>query len=65
VAIEVKAKPRVDQRDYKGIVALSEELRLERRLVVCDESRRRRDDEGVEVIPVATFLKELWEGKLV
>lgn len=65
VAIEVKAKPRVSRRDYKGVLALSEEVALERRIVVCDEARRRRDDDGVEILPVATFLKELWAGRLV
>ena len=65
VAVEVKAKPRVNRRDYKGILALSEELDLERRIVVCGESRRRRDEDGVEIVPVASFLKELWSGKLV
>lgn len=65
VAIEVKAKSRISPRDYKGILALDEELDLERRVVVCEEARRRRDDRGVEILPVATFLKELWAGKLV
>jgi predicted AAA+ superfamily ATPase len=65
VAIEVKGKSRVNPRDYKGILALGEELSLERRIVVCEEARRRRDDRGVEVLPVAAFLKDLWAGKLV
>jgi predicted AAA+ superfamily ATPase len=65
VAIEVKAKSRVNPRDYKGILALEEELRLERRVVVCEEARRRRDDRGVEILPVAAFLKDLWAGKLL
>jgi predicted AAA+ superfamily ATPase len=63
--IEVKAKPRVNPCDYKGILALEEELRLERRVVVCEEARRRRDDRGVAVLPLAAFLKDLWAGKLV
>jgi predicted AAA+ superfamily ATPase len=65
VAVEVKGKSRVTPRDYKGILALDEELDLERRLVVCDETRRRRDDRGVEILPVGVFLKDLWAGKVV
>jgi predicted AAA+ superfamily ATPase len=65
IAVEVKAKPRVSGRDYKGMLALAEELDLERRIVVCDEPRRRRDENGIEIVPVASFLKELWRGNLV
>ncbi|HXV61737.1 MAG TPA: AAA family ATPase [Vicinamibacteria bacterium] len=65
VAIEVKAKSRVSPRDYKGVLALGEELDLDRRIVVCDEARRRSDDVGVEIFPVAEFLRDLWAGKIV
>jgi predicted AAA+ superfamily ATPase len=65
VAIEVKGKSRVGPRDYKGVLALGEELELERRIVVCEEPRRRRDDQGVEILPVAQFLADLWKGKIV
>ena len=65
VAIEVKAKSRVSVRDYKGLLALAEEVPLERKLVVCHEPRRRRDDRGVEIVPVQEFLQELWGGAIV
>jgi predicted AAA+ superfamily ATPase len=65
VAIEVKSKSRVSSRDYKGILAFGEEVPLKRKIVVCREKRRRRDDDGVEIIPVTTFLKELWKGKVL
>jgi predicted AAA+ superfamily ATPase len=65
VAIEVKAKTRVTPRDFKGLLALSEELALERRFVVCGENRRRKDDSGIEIFPVNTFLRELWSGDII
>ena len=65
VAIEVKGKPRITARDYKGLRALAEEVALDRRLVVCREPRRRRDDEGVEIVPVEAFLRDLWDGKVI
>lgn len=65
VAIEVKAKPRVSVRDYKGLLALAEEIPLRRKLVVCREPRRRRDDHGVEIVPAPEFLRELWEDRIV
>ena len=63
VAIEVKAKARVSPRDYKGLLALAEEVRLKRKIVVCNEKRRRHTDDGIEIVPVETFLGELWAGK--
>lgn len=65
VAIEVKAKPRVSARDYKGIVALREDVPLERSIVICNERRRRRSDDGVEIMPPVEFLKELWAGAIL
>lgn len=65
VAIEVKGKDRVSPRDYKGLIALAEEVPLKRRVVVCSESRRRRTDEGIEVLPIAEFLSELWRDSLI
>ena len=64
VAIEVKGKPRITARDYKGLRALAEEVAPDRRLVVSREPRRRRDDDGVEIVPVDAFLRDLWDGKL-
>ena len=65
IAIEVKAKPRVAVRDYRGLLALAEEIPLRRKLVVCREPRRRRDDHGVEIVPAPEFLRELWEDRIV
>jgi predicted AAA+ superfamily ATPase len=64
IAIEVKGSARVSGRDYRGINALGEELPLARRIVVCREPLRRRDG-AVEVLPVAVFLKDLWEGRIL
>ena len=65
VAIEVKAKSRVSFRDCKGLLALAEEVPLRRKLVVCHEPRRRRDDNGVEILPVREFLDALWDGGII
>ena len=65
VAVEVKAKPRVSTRDYKGLLALAEEIPLRRKLVVCHEPRRRREDHGVEIVPVQEFMDALWAGEIV
>jgi predicted AAA+ superfamily ATPase len=63
VAIEVKAKDRVTRRDQSGLRALDEEIRLNRKLIVCNEPRRRWD-ESIEIVPIEEFLVDLWEGRL-
>jgi predicted AAA+ superfamily ATPase len=63
--IEVKAKSRVSPRDYKGLAALNEEIRLKRKIVICRENRQRRDDDGTEIMPPSQFLKALWAGNLI
>lgn len=63
IAIEVKSKSRLSKRDQRGLRALSEDLDLERKIIVCAEPRRRWDG-GVEVIPVEEFLADLWAGEI-
>ena len=65
IGIEVKSKVRVSPRDYKGLGALGEEVRLKRKIVVCGEKLPRRTDDGTEIMPPVHFLKELWTGKLL
>jgi predicted AAA+ superfamily ATPase len=65
IAIEVKAKSRVSEKDCKALMALHEEIRLKRRIVVCGETRRRVDDNGNEMIPINSFLKDLWSGNII
>ena len=36
-----------------------------RKLVVCHEPRRRREDHGVEIVPVQEFMDALWAGEIV
>ena len=64
VALEVKSKSRVSPRDCKGLLALGEEVPLRRKLLVCSEAQRRTTDDGVEVVPIPEFLRDLWEDRL-
>lgn len=65
VAIEVKATGKVRKADIKGLLALREEVPLKRRVIVATERERRSLDEGVELYPVADFLAELWDDRLL
>jgi len=62
-AVEVKAKQVVSPQDLRSLRALSEEGKLKRYLCVSLEARRRQV-EGVSVLPYREFLDMLWEGRL-
>ena len=62
IGIEVKSTRSVnpsDLKDLKGLRALSEDLKLKCRVLVCQAPRPRKLG-GVELIPWELFLQELW-----
>lgn len=64
VAIEVKAKTTVSTRDMKGLRAIAPLSGLTRRLVVFLGDRPFRTDDGIEVLPVAQFIREVEQGAI-
>ncbi len=64
LAIEVKATSTCDVRDLRGLRAFSEEQSTRRKILVCQEKHKRTLD-GVEIMPVQLFLKELWGNELL
>lgn len=60
VAVEVKAKSNISQRDLRGIIALKEEKKLSHYFVVCLE-KRPRIVHGINILPLKDFLEKLWE----
>ncbi|RMG44654.1 MAG: ATP-binding protein [Candidatus Dadabacteria bacterium] len=65
LAIEIKASERISERDLKGLRALSEEVSFKRSIVICRESAPRTTEDGIEIIPVNSFFRMLWEGELI
>lgn len=63
IAIEVKSTKTVNQNDMKGLIALSEDLKLRRQIIVCRESRPRKIG-AIEILPVREFLDRLWAKAL-
>ncbi len=61
-AIEVKAKENVSVQDLKSLRALAEEKKLKRYLCVCLEPRR-REVQGISILPYRVFLEALWGGE--
>lgn len=65
LAIEAKSSARITRDHLKGLRSLVEDHhRVRRRIVVCCEPRARRTDDGIEILPAATFARRLWNGDL-
>ncbi len=64
VAIEVKATHQPSKKDFKGLLALQEERPIQKMIVVCQTEKPLLTKEGIEILPVATFLKRLWLGDI-
>ncbi len=58
-AIEVKAKDSLSSHDFKGLKAIAELEGLGRRLVVFLGERPFRTEDGIEAMPIHSFLEEL------
>jgi predicted AAA+ superfamily ATPase len=65
VAIEAKSSERITRDHLHGLRNLVEDHpRVGRRIVVCREPRARKTDDGIDILPAATFVKRLWEGEI-
>ncbi len=65
VAIEAKSSERVTSDHLQGLRSLAaDHPRASRRIVVCREPRARRTDDGIEILPAASFAERLWAGDL-
>ena len=62
-AIEVKAKPHVGQRDLRSLRALKEEKVFQNYVCVSVGERSLKLSDGIEILPYAVFLGQLWEGR--
>lgn len=66
LAIEVKSTTKVGTAHLAGLRALKEDHpRVGRRILVCQEPRRRVTSDGIEILPVERFLHLLWDRQLV
>lgn len=61
LAIEAKATARITADHLKGLRHLREDHPEARRVVVCLEARRRRTEDGIEILPARTFVESLDE----
>jgi predicted AAA+ superfamily ATPase len=64
VAIEIKSTKEVQSRHLKGLKTFAEEHPQARLIMVSLDSAPRLSN-GVEVMPIAYFLKKLWKGEIL
>ncbi|MDE0398424.1 MAG: DUF4143 domain-containing protein, partial [Candidatus Poribacteria bacterium] len=65
LAIEAEASARITSKHLWGLRSLVKDNPSScRRVVVCLEPRAWRTDDGIEVLPAATFINHLWGGDL-
>ena len=64
VAVEVKGSDLVTERHLTGLKALTEELKLKKKIVVSLDERPRRVGD-IDILPVARFLEMLWAREIV
>lgn len=64
IAIEAKSSENVTSDHMKGLRAWREEHPKSRCMLVCRVPRARVTEDGIEILPVATFLRRLWAGEI-
>lgn len=62
LAVEVKAKQTISDRDIRGLIALKEENEIKNYVVVSFEKTRRMI-KGINIVPWKEFLEKLWHKK--
>lgn len=70
IAIDVTIAEALSRDDLKGLLLSATELDLKRRIVVCQERRKRiieieGSTEKIEIYPWQNFISELWEDKIL
>jgi predicted AAA+ superfamily ATPase len=64
VAIEAKSTENPTSDHLKGLRAWREEQKSKRCILVSRAPRARKTDDGIEILPWQTFLKQLWNDEL-
>lgn len=65
IGIEVKSTENPKNKDMSGLIALEEDLKLKKKIIVCRASSPRLIEFGIEILPLQNFLEQLWNGKLI
>ncbi|MBF0363060.1 MAG: ATP-binding protein [Oligoflexia bacterium] len=69
LAIEIKAKKKITEKDLKGLSVISEEMKVKKKIIVSLESTPRKITlhngklTEIEILPWLEFIKRLWAGE--
>lgn len=64
VAVEVKSSKNIDSRQLNGLKAFSEEYRVGKSIIVCNEPMPRKTGD-ILILPWKEFLERLWDGRII
>ncbi len=64
IAIEVKAKENISERDLSGIKSFLKKNKIKKSIVVSMEKQARKHN-GIEIIPYQNFLDMLWNNEIL
>jgi uncharacterized protein len=62
LAIEAKASRNVSESDLRGLRAIESEAPFKARIVVCQEPHERRSEDGILILSLERFVRQLWSG---
>jgi uncharacterized protein len=66
VVIEAKPSTRVNEGHLRALREIRRDhTRAKRRIVVSLDSRARRTEDGIEILPARTFAERLWDNDLI
>ena len=66
LAVEAKASTNIVGRHLKGLRSLAKDNpQVGKRVVACLETRPRRTEDGIDILPAADFARRLWQGELL
>jgi hypothetical protein len=64
IAIESKAAKKISGHHLKGLRSITNDHPgIKRRVVVCCDTRPRRTEDGIEILPAEYFADMLWDGE--
>ena len=65
IAIEVKSTKLANATHLKGLRRFKEEYSVQRSILVSLDSKPRKTEDQIEILPWQTFLEQLWAGEVV
>lgn len=64
IAFEAKASANITAHHLKGLRSLREDHpNIKRRIVICNEAKRRTTEDNIEIVPAPLFAQMLWNGE--